>query len=119
MTFIPNELWNGIIYDFKIDLERNDIFPKIQSEFKDKVEFDILAISYYKLESYIEHYLDTMEYFAFCNYFHGLSHSMQLCIRDICEFIDNHDDALCLVWNHDKCPTHIKKKISTLFEYYD
>jgi signal recognition particle GTPase len=116
---IPTDLWNGLIKDYRIDLVRNDIFPSVKNEFKDKLEFHILALPYYKTEQYVTHLLDTVNYYQNCNYFHGLHSSLQLCIRDICEFIDEYYSILKILCNHNKCPTNIRNKICTLFSYYD
>lgn len=116
---IPTDLWNGIIRDFRIDLVRNDVFHKVKAEFKEKVEFDILALEYYESELWLYDTLNTIRYYEKCPEFPGVYSSLQLCIRDICEYIDEHHDMLDTLYYHDKCPQTIIYQIEDMYDYYD
>lgn len=116
---IPSDLWNGIIRDFRIDLVRNDIFHKVKAEFKNKVEFDILSLRYHETELWVCNILNTIKYYEQCPEFHGVYSSLQLCIRDLCEFIDEHHDMLSMLYYHDNCPDHIRYLIEDIYDYYD
>lgn len=116
---IPTDLWNGIIREFRIDLVRNDVFHKVKSLFKDTVEFDILALRYYESELWLFNTLYLIRYYESCPEFPGLYSSLNLCIRDICEYIDEHQDMLDAMYYHDKCPESIICLIEDIYNYYD
>ena len=114
---LPLDITNTIIKDFKTDLEIIDYFPKHKLNFINNIEFHILYISFNKNEFY--DMLLYMNYYNSCNYFHGYESSRQICIRDICEYIDLYDNHLKLLYFHNKCPIELKKDIEKFYYYSD
>ena len=116
---IPQELCNGLIKEFKHDLERLDAFEEHKRYFRNNIEFwihfDIIDEQY----SYIKSMLSSMEFYTKCEYFHGLETSIHTCLRDIHEFTTYFETNLRLVYNNIECPNDIKKMIVLMFYFSD
>ena len=116
---IPKEICNGLIKDFKSDIERNDAFEGHKRNFKDNVEYYIQSIVIDDNYSYIKSILSSMEFYTKCEYFHGLETSIHTCLRDIHEFTCYYETNLRLVYKNTNCPNDIKKMIVLLFYFSD
>lgn len=118
-VYIPDEIWKGTIRDFKIDLERKDMLPKVRQYFKDKIEFSLLYTIFEEHYHYIYHLLSTIREYECSAYYHGVDVSMITCIRDICEYIDENYDMLEKIHQHENCPQMTKEFVIMLLNYYD